>query len=179
MSDQIKYCLDTNIIIEAWNKYYSPVFCSDYWKILSDLGKRNIIFMPREVYNEIYTKDDELSEWLKKSDISVHETDEIVLENLVKIYKKNPIHQNLVQEEKGRSIADPWVIAHSMKENATVVTKENKIKNLNSQKIKIPNVCENMGVKWIDDYQMVKELEIRFNCKCQISETPIPSNKLF
>ncbi len=66
-----------------------------------------------------------------------------------------------------------------MKENAIVVTKENKIKNLNSQKIKIPNVCDNMGIKWIDDYQMVKELEIRFNCKCQISETPIPSNRLF
>jgi predicted nucleic acid-binding protein len=179
MSDQTKYCLDTNIIIEAWNKYYSPVFCSDYWQILKDLGKHNIIFIPRVVYNEIYSKGDELSDWLIQSGISVHEIDEIVIKNLKNIYEKNPIHQNLVQEAKGRSLADPWVIAHSMKENAIVVTKEDKITDINSLKIKIPNVCENMGIKWINDFQMIKELGIRFNCRCQISETPIPSDKLF
>ena len=179
MSDQATYCLDTNIIIEAWNKYYSPDFCPDYWQILSDLGKRKIVFIPREVFDEIYNEGDALSKWLKDSAIPVHETDEIVIENLAKIYKKNPIHMNLVQENKGRSLADPWVIAHSMESNSTVVTKENKNQDLNSQKIKIPNVCDNMGIRWIDDYQMVKELDIKFACKCLLSEAPIISDKLF
>jgi len=61
-------------------------------------------------------------------------------------------------------LADPWVIAHAMKENATVVTKENKITTSNSNKIKIPNVCENMGVPCIDDFMFIEELNIQFTC---------------
>jgi len=51
-----------------------------------------------------------------------------------------------------------------MKENATVVTKENKITTSNSNKIKIPNVCENMGVPCIDDFMFIEELNIQFTC---------------
>ena len=29
-----KYCLDTGIFIEPWNKYYSPQFTKGYWDIL-------------------------------------------------------------------------------------------------------------------------------------------------
>jgi hypothetical protein len=44
------------------------------------------------------------------------------------------------------------------------VTKEEKVTALNSNKIKIPNVCENMGVRWINDFQFIDELDIKFNC---------------
>ena len=55
-------------------------------------------------------------------------------------------------------------IAHAMHENAIVVTKEEKITALNSNRIKIPNVCENMGLRWINDFQPIVELDIKFNC---------------
>jgi predicted nucleic acid-binding protein len=175
------YCLDTNVIIEAWNKYYSRDFCPDYWQILNDLGERNIVFIPREVFDEIYSKKDELSKWLSNSSIPVHSTDDIVTTNTAKIFEANPLHMNLVQESKGRSLADPWVIAHAMKNKATVVTKEAKVynSNPNSSKVHIPDVCENMGVKWIDDYQMIKELGVKFSCECQLSKLPLISEKLF
>lgn len=35
-----KYCLDANVLIEAWRKYYNPKFCPDYWKILIELGSK-------------------------------------------------------------------------------------------------------------------------------------------
>ncbi|HRG07967.1 MAG TPA: DUF4411 family protein, partial [Cyclobacteriaceae bacterium] len=69
---------------------------------------------------------------------------------------------------KSRSLADPWVIAHAMKENATVVTKEEKITAVNTTKIKIPNVCDNMKVRWINDYKFVEELNIRFTCSIKL-----------
>ncbi len=64
------------------------------------------------------------------------------------------MHENLVDNTKGRSLADPWVIAHAINEKATVVTKEEKVTALNSNRIKIPNVCENMGVRWINDFDL-------------------------
>jgi predicted nucleic acid-binding protein len=179
MNEQTMYCLDTNVFIEAWNKYYSRDFCPDYWDILIELGKRKLIFIPKEVFNEIDSSKDELTKWLKESSIPVHSTDDIVTGNVTRIFEANPLHINLVQESKGKSLADPWVIAHAMKNKATVVTKESKIYSSNSNKIHIPDVCENMRVKWIDDYQMVKELGIKFSCECPLSKSPIITNNLF
>ena len=53
------------------------------------------------------------------------------------IMKKYP---HLVSAVKGRSIADPWVIAHAQSEKAAVVTLEQKA--VRSGPIKIPDVCK-------------------------------------
>lgn len=165
------YCLDANVLIQAWQKYYSPHFCSDYWEILNELGKQGRIFIPEEVKNEIIipgldeNTEDDLSKWLIRSSIPIHKPNELVISCLQKIYATNPQHKLLVDNIKGRSLADPWVISHAMSINATVVTKEAKEIAINSKRIKIPNVCENMGVRWIDDFEFVKELGIKFSCK--------------
>jgi len=159
-----RYCLDANFFIEAWNKYYSPNFCSDYWDVINILGKEDRLFIPYEVNKEIIKTDDALSKWLKKSDVKVLQPDEDVQQCLKDMYSFNPLHIKLVDSSKGRSLADPWVIAHAMKEKAVVVTKENKV-TTSTDKIKIPNVCENMGIEWIDDFQFIAETNIKFSCK--------------
>ena len=159
------YCLDTNVLIQAWQSYYSPKFCPDYWEVLDELGSRGTIFVPEEVSKEITKTDDELSRWLTKSKIQVKEIDEPVTRCLQSIWSKNPSHKLLVDNTRYRSLADPWVIAHAINEKAIVVTKEEKITAINSNKIKIPNVCDNMGVQWINDFQLIEKLGIRFTCK--------------
>lgn len=159
------YCLDANVLIQAWQKYYSPKFCPDYWEILNELGTQGRIFIPELVYEEISRTEDDLSKWLKKSKIPVRKIDEQVTKCLQDIYSKNSLHKNLVDNTKARSLADPWVIAHAINEKATIITKEEKVIALNSNKIKIPNVCDNMGVRWINDFQLIEELNIQFQCK--------------
>lgn len=160
----IKYCLDANVLIQAWQKYYNPKFCPDYWEVLIELGKRGIIFIPELVYEEITRTEDELSKWLKSSTIPIEKISEPVTKCLQEIYLTNPAHKNLVDNTKARSLADPWVIAHAINESAVVVTKEEKVTALSSKRIKIPNVCENMGVRWINDFQFIDELDIKFKC---------------
>lgn len=159
-----KYCLDANVLIQAWQKYYNPKFCPDYWEVLRHLGKQQIIFIPELVYEEITRTEDELSAWLKASNIPIAKISEEVTICLQKIYQSNPLHKNLVDNTKARSLADPWVIAHALHETATVVTKEEKITALNSTRIKIPNVCDNMGIRWINDFDFVSELGMKFSC---------------
>jgi len=134
------YCLDSNVLIQAWQKYYSPKYCPSYWDVLNELGSENRIFIPSMVYDEIVKTDDDLSEWLRASDIKVNRITSDITQILTSIYAADPNHKHLVDSKKGRSLADPWVIAHAIKENAIVVTKEEKITALNSTKIKIPNV---------------------------------------
>lgn len=159
-----KYCLDANVLIQAWQKYYNPKFCPDYWEILIELGKQGRIFIPELVYEEITRTEDELSKWLKASKLPIEKISGPVTKCLQDIYSANPVHKNLVDNIKTRSLADPWVIAHAINENAIVVTKEEKVTALGSKRIKIPNVCDNMGIKWINDFQFIEALNIKFNC---------------
>ncbi|WP_026632990.1 DUF4411 family protein [Dyadobacter alkalitolerans] len=163
-----KYCLDANMLIQAWNFYYSPKFCPSYWDVLNNLGSAGTIFIPYMVYEEITRTDYDLCKWLKKSSIAIKDVDEKVIQCLQMIWASNPIHKTLVDNVKGRSLADPWVIAHAMRENATVVTKEEKVTALNASRIKIPNVCENMGVEWMNDFGMIEEIGIDFQCRLAI-----------
>lgn len=156
-----KYCLDANVLIQAWQKYYNPKFCPDYWKVLIELGKNGKIFIPELVYEEIVRTEDDLSKWLKTNKIPIAKISEPITKHIRKILKDYPL---LVDNTKSRSLADPWVIAHALSENATDVTKEEKVTALNSKKIKIPNVCDNIGIRWINDFQFIEELEIKFQC---------------
>ena len=159
-----KYCLDANVLIQAWQKYYSPKFCPDYWDVLNDLGQLGKIFIPQNVFDEIMKTEDELAQWLKNSNISIKEIDGKVANCLRDIYSANPLHKYLVDNTKQRSLADPWVIAHALNENACVVTKEEKVTAPNTTRIKIPNVCENMSIRWINDFEFVQEVNIHFSC---------------
>ncbi len=166
------YCLDANVLIQAWQKYYAPEICPDYWEILNELGKQGRIFIAEEVKNEIVViddnekKEDDLSKWLKRSAIPVHKPTENVIKCWQNIILANPLHKLLVDNVKGRSLADPWVISHALAKKATVVTKESPIISLNAKKpVTIPNVCDNMGVRWIDDFAFVKEIGLKFSCR--------------
>src|SRR5690606_26991853 len=116
--------------IQAWQKYYSPFLCPDYWEIMNTLGDQGRIFIPEEVRGEIVVsgdnqdREDDLSAWLKGSSIPVEKPTEEVIKCWKNILESNPMHKLLVDSAKGRSLADPWVIAHAMNKNATVVTKE-------------------------------------------------------
>jgi rRNA-processing protein FCF1 len=161
----IKYCLDANFFVQGWNKYYSPDFCSGYWDIIDNLGKNGIVFIPQEVISELQKKDDNLKKWLKNKKHLEHKIDLNVQNCLKELYIADPSHKLLTNSEKNRSMADPWVIAHAMAQNAIVVTKEVKDTNPNSKKIKIPNVCENMNIECIDDFEFIRRIKLSFECK--------------
>lgn len=166
------YCIDANVLIQAWQKYYAPTICPDYWNILNELGKEGRIFIPEEVKNEIVVTDDteksedDLSKWLKRSDIPIHIPTEKTIKCWQTIIQANPLHKLLVDNVKGRSLADPWVVSHALDKEATVVTKESPITSMNAKKpVTIPNVCDNMGIRWLDDFAFIKELNLKFSCK--------------
>lgn len=164
------YCLDANVLIQAWQKYYAPQLCPSYWEVLDELGRQGKIFLPQWVAEEITRAQDDLAEWLKKSNVVIRPVSQLITLKLKEIYAKDPQHQQLVDNTRQRSLADPWLIAHAMAENACVVTKEEKPLAANNRRIKIPNVCDAMGVRWIDDFEMIRELGISFQCSVARSD---------
>jgi predicted nucleic acid-binding protein len=156
-----KYCLDTNAFIEPWSKYYRPAFAAPYWEVLDDLGKKGIVFCPDQVKREIDKTDDGLKEWLKIRNYFVREETIEVQKRVREILQKFP---HLISVGADRSMADPWVIAHAMVENAIVVSKEYITReNQKDTRIKIPDVCTYYKVPCINDYKFIEEVGIQFS----------------
>ncbi|MBF0309071.1 MAG: DUF4411 family protein [Magnetococcales bacterium] len=156
----MKYCLDSNIFIEAWNKHYAPHFAPEYWEILDQLAQEGVIFAPEEVKRELVRVEDALNQWVEARPHLFHKIDDAVQECVIEIFQTEK-NQRLIQEGTSRSAADPWVVAHAMAENAVVVTKET-YEDKSPKKVRIPNVCESMGVEWIDEFEFLKRVGIRF-----------------
>lgn len=89
---QQKYCLDANVLIQAWQKYYSPQLCPSYWDMLNALGSAQKIFLPYNVADEITRTEDDLAQWLKDSQIPIHPITEPVIRALRDMYVANPVH---------------------------------------------------------------------------------------
>ncbi len=157
------YCLDANFFIQAWNKYYSPDFFPNYWEYIDSLGQQGRLFVSDAVKDEIGKKDDTLKVWLDSRPHLVKKRTPRVGQFLTQILGQHPTHKFLVSQT-GRSAADPWVIAHAMAEGAVVVSKEERTLTPITNKIKIPDVCNNMGVRCIDDFGFIRELNLKFHC---------------
>ena len=145
----IKYCLDTNIFIEPWNKHYSIKLTPQYWDKISNLIEEGRIFCPSAVFEELIKQDDDLSKWVKlRKEKLVHPITETIQLKVREILKTFP---RLINVRKNQSMADPWIIAHALVENAIVVTKESM--GFNSD-IKIPNVCVAYKLEYIDEIKL-------------------------
>ena len=155
-----KYCLDANAFIEPWNKYYAIGRCPEFWDILDDLGKKQIVFCPDQVKREIDKVDDGLKAWLNTRHFFLRQETEIVQQHVRAVLKTFP---QLINVGASRSMADPWVIAHAMAEQAVVVSKEYLVHpGQKSTQIKIPDVCKHFKIDCINDFDFVDELGIKF-----------------
>ena len=68
-------------------------------------------------------------------------------------------YPRLVDTRRGRSIADPWVIAQAQVASAVVVTEEPRS---NSKSPRIPDACDGLGVQWTNALGLIREMKIRF-----------------
>jgi hypothetical protein len=155
------YCFDSCALIEPWTKYYSPDICNDYWQVLEGMIERGELFCSSEVFEEVKKQEDGLSSWLSKHKRAVMSIDDEVQNKIREILRDFP---TLIDTKRDRSMADPWVVAHAIVKKATVVTKELPVDSTRTAKVKIPNVCNHYGIRYIDDFMFVKEIGLKFSC---------------
>jgi hypothetical protein len=135
--------------------------CPDYWDIIDGLAREGAIFCTEEVAHELEKTDDDLHAWAKAHPHLFREITPAVMDNIRSVLAQFP---RLVDTIKDRSMADPWVIAHAMAEKATVVTKEPLTKG-SKTRIRIPDVCDAMGVLWMDDHRFAAAVGLKFSAR--------------
>ncbi len=167
----MRYCLDTNVFVQAHRTYYAMEIVPGFWDFLKREALNKNICIPKMVFEEI-KEGDNLAKWLRgmaQIDGFIEEPDENVYNSfgqianfVVKNYEKQHVNTFL-------SCADPWVIAHAKAHGYILVTMEmpkieerNRRTNLIQGPIKIPNICRHFGVSYQNTYQLLRNLNAKF-----------------
>jgi len=150
-----KYVFDTNIFINMQRRFPEDIHES-LWKVFEEALDSGIVISSEEVLDEITRGDDSLIEWAKARKGSFIESDEDI-QNIVRdILRKN---DRFVLGSKKTNGADPFVIALAKIKSCKVVTEEPK-NGLNNPP-KIPNICEQYGVEYINFNDFLREIKIK------------------
>jgi predicted nucleic acid-binding protein len=151
------FCVDTSAWLDGWVRDYPQDVFPSLWEKLSECVGSGTLRCSEEVYVEIEKKEDGLHDWLKaRKDVIVpidEEIQRIVLELLAR-------HPRLVDTHRSRSQADPFVIATAERLQAVVVTGEKPRGKLDIPKI--PDVCQDRGIRCIGFLEMLRELGWKF-----------------
>lgn len=161
-----RFILDTSVLTQAARLYYALDIAPTFWKVLASHALNGAVLSIDRVKDEIDRGKDDLKEWVNTQFHRSFETtnDDGVLTG----------YQQVVQWAVGQSQytgaakaefarldnADAWVVAYAVGKGCTVVTQEQPAKDAKA-KIPLPNVCQAFAVRYIDTFQMMRELGIR------------------
>lgn len=147
------YSIDSSALIHGWERAYPPKTFPTVWERLDELARTDSLCASVEVLNELEKKDDELHTWCKVRATMFADVDDATQEAMSHIMGTYP---RLVDTSKGKSGADPFVIAlaQSYEPTLTVVTEE---RGGSTNKPKIPFVCRQEGLRCINLLQLIEE----------------------
>lgn len=150
----MKYSIDSSSLITAWNTLYPPdVFAGVWSRLSSAIDDEGTIKITEAVYIELERQRDALFTWVNQRNTSfVVPFDSDIQEGVIAIQTDYP---SLVDIENERDFADPFVIALAKMHSCTVVTEENLV-GQQAKRLKIPNVCQGMGIAYFNFLGMIR-----------------------
>ena len=147
------YCIDTSALIDCWRAYPPDVFRS-LWDHVDELARKGRLFSSVEVLLELKRREDDLYAWARRRAYIFHEVDEQAQRVVASIVDRFP---SFVPPDSPDGVwADPYVVALAVVNKCTVVTGE-KPAQPNAKRIKIPDVCRELGVAWIELLRLIRE----------------------
>jgi len=159
------YLLDANTFIQAHRTYYHMQICPGYWDWLElQFSQGNIISIDY-IQQELIDGNDELAGWAKDrsglfTEISDNRTQECFGE--VASHVMTLDHMRPGTREEFLDCADPWLVAKAKTlPDCTVVTHETFDPNIR-KKIKLPNICHDFQVPYINTFELLNELKAVF-----------------
>ena len=148
----MKYSIDTSAILDGWNRYYPPDVVPGLWENIEEMIRDGSLIASEEVLRELSKKDDGAYAWAKSQNGLFVPTDVEVQLEARTILKT---HQRLIDTRRNRSGADPFVIAVAKVHGCRLITGEKP--NNHPQRPHIPDVCNDVGITWMDVLEFCRE----------------------
>ena len=147
-----RYCLDTSALMDGWIRWYPHETFPALWHRIDQAIASGTLCAPDEVLREIEKRDDSLHAWAKARTQLFVPIDDAIQLAVAQILGSYP---TFVDNRRGRSQGDPWVVALAQVNSCTVVTAEKHATN--GKAVKIPNVCDGLGVRHVSFLGMMRE----------------------
>lgn len=156
------YLLDANVFIQAKRLHYGMDFCPAFWDWLKEQNRAGKVFSIEKVGDELAAGDDDLTKWSADMGEDLFlAPDNAMLEALSRV-------SQWVQKQNYRPAAvstflqdaDYYLIAYALAHNHVVVTHE--VASDGYKRVKIPNVCIGVRVKFLTPYMMLRKEKARF-----------------
>lgn len=158
----MSYVLDANVFIQAKNLHYGLDFCPAFWEWLVANGAAGRVFSIDKVADEIAAGADELNDWMRdrggglfvKTDATVAAQFGVVSTWVTSQQYEPAAVSTFLQ------VADFYLIAHALAGAHVVVTHEVPANSV--KRIKIPNVCAGLSLRFMTPYEMLRRERARF-----------------
>lgn len=169
------FLIDSNAFITPHRNYYQFSFAPTFWELLNKHCSTGEIMTLDMVMDELCKeeddeKKDEMQIWLENSFKGKHasaKTQEVVnnYANVINhLHSDNKYLEDAVREWSDIKVADPWLIAVAKTYGYTIVSFEKRMQ-INSgsptKRAKIPNICDDFGIKYCDLFEMMKALNFK------------------
>jgi hypothetical protein len=158
----VSYLLDANVFMSAKNLHYGLDFCPAFWDWLSHKGNTGSVFSIDKVADEIEAGQDELSDWARNHGQALfRRTPPTLAPQFTQVstwatgQQYTPAAINTFLQA-----ADFYLIAHALAGDHVVVTHE--VPSNSPGRIKIPNACVGLGVRFMTPFQMLRIERARF-----------------
>lgn len=155
------YLLDANVLIRAHEDYYPIDRVPQFWEWVVQNAAAGHIKMPFEIHGEIAVSNGMLKDWI--CDATVKDAlilDEDVDGNLVNHVLDNGYGTPLTDTDIEKIGQDAFLVAYGLvNTNRVIVTKENSKPSAQKGNRQIPDVCNDLGVKWTRDFEMFRLLK--------------------
>jgi hypothetical protein len=151
------YCVDSSGWLDGWQRHYPKDVFPSLWLRLEEAIQSGRIKCCEEVYIELQRKDDDLHHWIMSKKHMLVPLDEPIQETSSALLQEYP---RLVDTLRGRSQADPFVIATAIRLGAVVVTGE--VRTGNMGKPRIPDVCDAKKLPCLSFLAMIRDLRLSF-----------------
>ncbi|MCY4400602.1 MAG: DUF4411 family protein [Gemmatimonadetes bacterium] len=148
----MRFSIDTSAILDGWTRYYPREAFPGLWQHLGELIESGHLRASEEVRYELAKKEDEALEWAERQDGLFVPIDDDIQDAVSAILSDHP---RLIDTRRGRSGADPFVIALAKVWRCAVVTGERPSGSL--KRPKIPDVCSALGVASMSLLDLIRQ----------------------
>ena len=161
----VKYLVDANFFIQAHRESYPFDVAISFWNKINQLASAGKIVSIDKVKAEIYEKNDDLEAWCKSNlphnffEDTSHSISAYSQITKWAVSKKVHYKETAVNEFLDSDEADAFILAHSLenKDKFVIVTHEKSQPEI-KRKIKIPEVANHFGLKYLNTIDMLREM---------------------
>lgn len=158
-----KFMLDSSVFMTAHRLRYPFDVAPSFWKQLVEKASDKIVIIEK-VQKEILRGNDLLADWYKTESnnftvLNIPDREVInAYRKIISFVNESDKYTPLAKEEFA-SVADSWLCAYALAYDEIIVTEEIYDANIKNN-VKIPNVCEEFGIRCINLLQFIRKIDI-------------------